>query len=58
MNTDAPEKWLAQQAMMTPEEKQRAFDEYEKRVFGSLLAGNRHERRKAATLMRTKKAKR
>jgi hypothetical protein len=52
VNTDANEKELAQLAMLTPEEKQRIRDEEEKRLFGPYPATNRHERRKAAKLMR------
>jgi len=55
MNTDAPEKLLAQLAQATPEEKQRARDEEEKRLFGLPPPTNRHERRKAAKLARMKR---
>lgn len=47
MNTDGIEKLLAQQAMTTPEQKQRALEEEEKRLFGPYPSGNRHERRAA-----------
>lgn len=54
MNTDANERLLAQQAMATPEEKDRARDEEQKRLFGTPAPTNRHERRKAAKLARSK----
>ena len=60
MNTDASEKELARRAMQTPQQriaetKTAERDAYEKQAYGPHSATNRHERRKAAKLMRSKR---
>lgn len=59
MNTDANEKNLALAAMRgatgIPHDAAKNAAAYEKQLYGSYPSNNRHERRKAAKLARTKK---
>lgn len=66
MNTDANEKALALQAMRTAKQRAQEWSAEtdpshsrtplpEKALYGPYPSGNRHERRRAAKLMRTKR---
>jgi len=56
MNTDAPERQLAQQAMRSPQTR-RATETSSRRnePLPGRLVGNRHERRKMAKLAKAKR---